>query len=305
MSSPCPCRERPLHWMIALTMISVASSFPLASADEAAQVSNHQLFAIRPDGSEVKQITNDPTFRFGSAYWSPDGKQIAADRAPANQNVQATDVVVMDADGSNLRELGPGSMPTWSPDGKLLTFHVYPGDGAIIVAQANGEGREEVAAHWGSPRWTADPRYIVSIFKYRAFAVLDLKTGDEQVIALAGGSSPYPGFDLSADGKRICYGDASRGGLVVADVDEKYRLSNFQRFLGSDRCTFCSWSPDAKRVVFSKQMGLGAMSQLFILDVDSGDPPDVLIGQSPAAANVNPQWSPDGEWIIYSSDLPE
>lgn len=306
MSLPVPYLHAPRRRRIALALLALAAFYsserPLVAAVSA---TNHQLFAIRPDGSEIKQITRDLASRFGSACLSPDGKQIAADCAPAQLGVQETRIVVMDADGGNIRDLGPGAMPCWSPDGKLLTFHVYDNNGAIIVAQANGEGREEVAAHWGSPRWSADPRLILSIFQYRAFALLDLKTGKEQVIPLVGGSSPYEGFDISADQKRICYSDRTRGGLVVADLDDKYRLGNPQRFVGDSRCEHCSWSPDAKRVVFTNPSGAGGRPQLFILDVDSGDPPVEMAGQNADAANVNPHWSPDGEWILFSSDLPE
>ena len=283
----------------------VATLTPGRLASAADQVANHQLFAIRPDGSEVKQITRDLASRFGSACMSPDGKQIAADCAPAHLSVQETSVVIMDADGGNIRDLGPGSMPSWSPDGKLLTFHAYDGPGAIIVAQADGEGREEVAAHWGSPRWTADPRFILSIFQYRAFALLDLKTGKEELIPLTGGSSPHEGFSISADQKRICYADNTRGGLVVADLDGKYRLSNQQRFAGGSRCEHCSWSPDGKRVAFTNPAKSSGKAQLYLLDVDSGDPPAEIPGQNADAVNVNPHWSSDGDWIIFSSDPPE
>ena len=85
-----------------------ASSFPCPGS------ANYDIFAIRPDGSGRHQLTTDPTIDAAPA-WAPDGTQIVfrADRAATG-----TELWLMDADGSNPRQLtfqpfGGGVDPDW------------------------------------------------------------------------------------------------------------------------------------------------------------------------------------------------
>jgi Tol biopolymer transport system component len=286
-----------LRWqLIALFVDAIA---PLAFAEQSA---NHQLFMIRPDGTDLRQITQRPDYRFGAPVFSPDGKRIAADCARADQTLQDARLVVMDADGSNHCDLCPGSMPAWSPNGRLLAFHTYS-PSAIMVMDVDGSGAEEVANHWGSPRWSPEGAKIICLHSDQTLRTIDLKTGIESTMLAA--HRAYQGFSLSADGRRLCFGNRSRGGISIGTVN-KGTMRGLKHFMQGSICTFCSWSPDGERIVFSMTTGQGGnKSQLFLLDASSERPPVRLEGQDPEASNVNPQWSPNGEWILFSSDLAE
>lgn len=69
-----------------------------------------EIYFINPDGSDETQLT-DNTVPDQNPEWSPDGTKLAIDG-----------IIVLDADGSNRVQLGPGGSPAWSPDGTQITF---------------------------------------------------------------------------------------------------------------------------------------------------------------------------------------
>src|SRR5262249_22148630 len=102
----------------------------------------YEVFSIRADGSDEKQLTFDPPGR--TSYfsdWSPDGSRIAytigIDPHPGSQS----DILIANADGShpvNLTNNGPLSAkcpvqlafrPKWAPDGTKFVFMHYDCEG--------------------------------------------------------------------------------------------------------------------------------------------------------------------------------
>jgi Tol biopolymer transport system component len=88
------------------------------------------IFTMNADRSDLTQLTpkNTPTTSgYQQAQWSPDGTKIAfvAYNASGTQGA----IEVMNADGSNVRQLTPWRLdatdPRWSPDGKRLLFSNY------------------------------------------------------------------------------------------------------------------------------------------------------------------------------------
>jgi TolB protein len=83
---------------------------------------NSEVFVANADGSNQRNLTNNPFFD-GWPAWSPDGKKIAF---ASNRRSHGYQIFVMDADGTNVRLIanteGRGTAPRWSPDGKMIYF---------------------------------------------------------------------------------------------------------------------------------------------------------------------------------------
>jgi TolB protein len=83
---------------------------------------NSEVFVANADGSNPRNLTNNPFFD-GWPAWSPDGRKIAF---ASNRRGHGYQIFVMDADGANVRLVanteGRGTAPRWSPDGKTIYF---------------------------------------------------------------------------------------------------------------------------------------------------------------------------------------
>jgi Tol biopolymer transport system component len=257
-----------------------------------------QLWKINADGTGFALFAETPGYVCGSPDWSPDGRFVAYDTWRVGQKLTDAHVAVIRADGTDRRLLGPGAMPSWSPDGTQLVFHTYDNPQTIVIMNADGSGRETIMNHWGSPRWLPRGNRIASCLDGN-IGLFDLATGRERMI-LPSRFSVRQGFAISPNGLQFFFGGTS-GGVGLATLDERTMMATV-RTIGSLRiCRHASWSPDGKRVVFAWDVGPQNHVQLYVVDVDGDAIPKLLPGQDPSRRNVNPDWSPDGNTIIFVS----
>ncbi len=85
-----------------------------------------ELYVVNSDGTGLTSVSNDPGHDvvkcqtdapFGGIHWSPDGSRLVfwSSRDPQG-------LYVVNADGSGLRYLTEGMLPTWSPTGTSIVF---------------------------------------------------------------------------------------------------------------------------------------------------------------------------------------
>lgn len=123
-----------------------------------------EIFVMRPDGSEVVQLTNSDSSAYNqSPDWSPDGKQILF----VSTRDGDPEIYVMNADGMHVTRVtnhpGRDLDPEWSPDGKIIfdrevvlngkgfkQLHVMNADGSNVIALTVAPSSNSHAA-WGRP----------------------------------------------------------------------------------------------------------------------------------------------------------
>jgi Tol biopolymer transport system component len=116
-----------------------------------------EIYRLHLASNQPERLTRSDFDNY-SPVWSPDGSQIAfvSDRG------FAMSVFIMNADGSNLRQITPDNVfdgaPQWSPDGKWLAFvSDRGGDTQVHVMRSDGTDVQQVVhgfeESW-APAWT-------------------------------------------------------------------------------------------------------------------------------------------------------
>jgi Tol biopolymer transport system component len=114
------------------------------SADTGA---GHQLYTIKPNGRGLRQLTNlngDAV----AADWSPYGRRITFELGTETH----AGVMIMNADGSGLRDLTPTGFqgqPAFTPDCHHLVYECgdCPGGQGIFIIRDDGTGRRRLTTN--------------------------------------------------------------------------------------------------------------------------------------------------------------
>ena len=160
------------------------SSFSESSSDGGG------LFAHGPRLSQKpQQLTSDPDD--GAPSFSADGRTIAfsSNRDPLPTSA-GSHIYVVDADGSNLRQVTSGttydSNPSFSPDGERIAFDRRTGSGRsrIFIADVDGSGLQALTDA-GSSAW--DPVFSPkgNRIVYTSNADVDAETDRSDIFAMA------------------------------------------------------------------------------------------------------------------------
>ena len=233
--------------------------FGLAANGRVAYVSNGQIYAANPDGSNPIALTSG-TRTASTPAWSRDGTKVAykliGERSPIADPTLFGDLVVVNADGSNPitieRDAKGMSPPTWSPEGRWVMYSYLVGDvDQIFIAAADGSS---------APRRVGDPDTI----------------------------NWAPMF--SPDGSKILYFVSDQHVAVMNTDGTKDTTLNRTPFT---ELHSANWHPDGRQVVVSA--GTTEAFDLWILSLDAPERHIAIVDR----AEVGPGWSPDGSHLVY------
>jgi Tol biopolymer transport system component len=118
-----------------------------------------ELYAIEPDGTGFRQLTEAYPDDF-KPDWSPDGSQITFVTGYETDGEVHGEVMLMNADGSNVRQLtttGIKDSPGFSPDGRHIVYECVCNPGGIYIMRTDGTHRRRLSANPFPDQGDSDP----------------------------------------------------------------------------------------------------------------------------------------------------
>ena len=168
------------------------------------------LFLINADGTNLQPIAHMPEYTYCvTPEWSHDGSKIAFDarRSLFGESWQDSHVFTVNVDGTSIKDLGEGAMPSWSRDGTQIAYISFS-NGGIWCMNADGTDKHLIDRCGWSPHWspiTDELVYAVPEPGKDNLCVYDLKTKTRR--DLLDNRYRHVMWDLcwSPDGQSICF----------------------------------------------------------------------------------------------------
>jgi Tol biopolymer transport system component len=263
-----------------------------------------RLQVMNSDGSNLQVVMEVPEgfTQFGSPEWSADGKRIAFDAS--NGSTTTSHVMVVDADGNNLQDLGLGCMPGFSADGKRMVFS-QPGQG-VVMMDADGSNRQTIDQSGWGVQWSPDGKHI-AYGNAGNITIMNLDTKEKRPLLVGEQASRYSyiywNLAWSRDSRSVCAKARLRQTgayeVMVADIDSPAGFQVLHSTSGSINADF-TWDPDNRHVLFAMHNPAFKGPQLYLVSRDNPGRPELFPGQPTDRKIYDCAWSPDGQFIVFS-----
>jgi Tol biopolymer transport system component len=272
----------------------------------------YDLWVVDADGANPQQLTRG-AYDDREPVWSPDGSKIAfsSDR----KNTYASyDIWIIDVHSGAMEAITDDKyenrMPIWTPDGKEISYTSnHDGKYAIWTTTLDGKRRIEQQADTSlSPMlWTPDNQllYIEETSHNSTIMKLDdtVITDQEVVFEFKSNLTPDNDFYYVSDGKirRRSLDNISNVETIplnaqLARLNPEYKHAKRDLTSRAEKPVLGvvrpSLSPDGKQIVFV------AMGNVYLKNI--GQKAVKITDDHYMEADAS--WSPDGKYIVYSSD---
>ncbi|MGB4706833.1 MAG: hypothetical protein WBH50_00925 [Fuerstiella sp.] len=241
----------------------------------------------------------------GSPQLSADGKMLAFDATfPGEAMTSDKKIYVVSLDKLNVRTLGRGTMPSWSPEGKRMVCSRYSPEKGVWILRVDGTEAQIVDSDGWAAQWSPDGLYIAyskATSDNRNIAVYALVEDRFFFLAPNGGSAPIR-FAWNKDSQQLAF--SSEHTVSVISVFGKQAAKQVLSEPNSITSEI-SWKPNSNTITFARKNSQASPEQLYQLDTTNSSTATLIEGQMQERRNSDASWASDGNTLIYVSKPPK
>ncbi len=286
--------------------------YTVTVTDVAAEKRNSDIWMVKWDGSESRQLTFSPESET-SAKWSPDGKYISFLSARVGGKAKGNQVWVLNRQGGEAHQLtelkGRISSYEWAPDSKRLALVYLPGDDGTAELPAAAKESAAPSKPWVIDRYHFKQDiqgYLTSDAQSRVFLYdVESRTVEPLTSDTAYGEE---GPAWSPDGSKIAFvsnrdpdWDRTKNtDVFVADAKPNSTPRRLTTFLGTDGGRL-AWSPDGSLVAYGQgsevKYNFHSLNRLAVVPVNGGAPR--ILTEALDRGTAAPEFTADGKSIEF------
>lgn len=276
-----------------------------------------KLMIIDADGSNVKELCKLKSLPWvNTPEYSPDGKKIALDgwNPEKGEGFQDSHIHIINADGTELVDLGDGMLPSWSPDMKKIVFSRFliqgNGDksyGGVWIMNADGTDRKILYQDAVSADWSPDGSKIVlathfgtklQIYNTQNKSTEMLKFPDDDYY-----QKFFWDISWSPDSKIVCFkakNDSNKMEYASYHLPTKDLVTHFSTRRPKWISQKTAWHPSGNQVIFCGYSYEHQSGRIFSFDPNEYDEqPKLLPGQKYKGIVLKLSYRPDGKKIVF------
>lgn len=281
----------------------------IVEADEKTKVNRTRFYIADQNGKDATLFLVPGEFHnVGSPAFSSDGQKLAFDgwKSQNGEGFANVQIIVANADGSDMKVIGPGAMPSWSPGGKRIAFS-QPSPNGVVIMNADGSKLKMIQERGWGAQWSPDGRKIAySLFDSGKanIQIYDL-IEETKTMVFPTGESPYSNLywnmSWSPDSNWLCFKgrNASDNTYEVGTVNSAGMKEGFKVHYKNKKAPSAdfAWHPQGDKIIFFPNSNPATLVQ-FNPAADKAPEPFSTVVKGKVNGGVC--FTPDGQNLLFT-----